>query len=156
MGLWIWAVVGAVSLAGARPAHAQLTNTDKQALAQLALQWAVDGGIPDVKLLKDAPKLVVVDQNLPPRTELHIAKRTVTLLPPIRVQVAADMHSDFLYFRFGPIAGDKNHATVPIALVWAVGVRSKAQYLSGGGTTLQFQQRDGKWTLLPVNERWSS
>jgi hypothetical protein len=45
---------------------------------------------------------------------------------------------------------------VPIALVWAVGMQSKTPYLSGGGATLQFEQRDGKWTLLPVNERWAS
>ena len=139
-----------------RAAHAQLSIADKQALAQLALQWAVDGGIPDVKLLKDASKVVVMDENLPPGTELHVPNRTVALESPMRIQVLADMAGDFLYFRLGPFTGDKDHATVPIALVWAVGVRSKTPYLSGGGTTLQFEHRGGKWTLLPVNERWTS
>lgn len=162
IGLWTCAAIAAVgalcacACACAGPAQAQLSVADKQALAELALQWAVDGGIPDVMLLKGPSKLVVLNTNLPAHTQLHVPNRTVSLLSPIRIQTQADMLGDFLYFRFGPVASDKGRATVSIALVWAVGVRSKTPYLSGGGATLQFEQRDGKWTRLPVNERWAS
>jgi hypothetical protein len=149
------AVLVAVTL-GAGAAAAQLPTADKQTLAELALRWAVDGGIPDVKLLQDPSKLVVIDQNLPPRVALRVPNRTVEVQSPLQIQVRADMEADFLYFRLGPFTGDKDHASVPIALVWAVGVRSKTPYLSGGGATLQFERRDGQWTLLPVSERWMS
>jgi hypothetical protein len=156
IAVWACAAVAAVGTLCAGPVQAQLSVADKQTLAELALQWAVDGGIPDVKLLKDPSKLVVLSTNLPPRTELHVPNRTVSLQSPISIQARADMRGDFLYFRFGPIARAQDHATVPIALVWAVGVRSKTAYLSGGGATLHFEQRDGKWTLRPVQERWAS
>jgi hypothetical protein len=120
------------------------------------LQWAVDGGIPDIKLLKDPANLVVVDINLPPRSELHVPNRTVSVLSPIRIQVQADTVADFLYFRLGPFSGEKGHTTVPIALLWSVGRQTKTPYLSGGGATLEFERRDGKWMLLPIHERWAS
>jgi hypothetical protein len=150
-------LLGVVLLAvGSRSAEAQLSNADKQALADMALQWAADGGIPDVKLLPNPTTLLVVNQNLPPRTTLHVANRTVMLESPLRIQVIADVAGDVMYFRLGPFAGEKGRASVAVALVWAVGVSSKAAYLSGGGATLQFEKRDGQWTLLPVNERWAS
>ena len=156
MGLWMCAAVVAVGTLRTGTAFAELSAADKQTLAELALQWAADGGIPDVKLQHDPSKLVVVNLNLPPNTVLRVPNRTVSLKSPMRIQAEADMVGDLLYFRLGPFTGDKDRATVAIALLWAIGVRSKTTYLSGGGSTLQFQQRDGKWTLLPVNERWTS
>jgi len=152
-------LLGAVLVAAlsvSRAAHAQLSNTDKQTLAELALRWAVDGGIPDVGLMKDPAQVFVEDHNLPPRPQLHVPQRTVTVASRIHLQAEADLHGDFLYFHFGPITGEQSRASVPITLVWAVGIGSKAVYLSGGGTTLQFELRHDKWTLLPVTERWTS
>lgn len=141
---------------GSRAARAELSNADKETLAGLALRWAIDGGIPDVKLMKDPSKVIVESQNLPPRVKLTVPQRTVKVTSLVHLQVEADMYGDFLYFHFGPLTGDERHASVPITLTWAVGVHSKTAYLSGGGTTLQFEMRDGKWTLLPVTERWTS
>ena len=42
---WIAVAVVAASVLAAPQAHAQLTAADKQAVAELALRWAVKGGI---------------------------------------------------------------------------------------------------------------
>jgi len=133
-----------------------VSNNDKQALAQMALVWALDGGIPDTTLMRDPADVVVERTNLPPRVELKVPQRTVRVVSLVHVQGEADVSGDLLYFHFGPITGNAQRASVPITLAWAVGVRSKEKYLSGGGTTLQFERRKGKWKLLPVTERWTS
>ena len=153
----LWAVMlCGVSVCLALRADAQLPNDDRRVLAGLALRWAVDGGIADVKLLSDPSKLVVVDENLPKGTELVVPGRTVSLQSPIRIQAIADRWGDFLYFRIGPFEGEKDHATVRISLLWAVGRDSKTPQQSGGGAALRFERRDGVWTLLPVTELWAS
>ncbi len=140
----------------AAPACADLADADKQTLAELALRWAVDGGIADVTLMKDASTLVVVDTQLPPGVRLVVQGRTVRVLAPAAIQAEADRTGDFLYFRFDRFAGDARRASLPIALVWAVGKGSTVHYLSGGGATLDFERRDGAWILLPVSNRWMS
>ena len=138
------------------PACADVTDADKKTLAELALRWAVDGGITDVKLMKDASTLVVAETHLPPGVRLAVEGRTVRVLAPAAIQAEADRAGDFLYFRFDRFAGDAGRTSVPIALVWAVGKGSTVHYLSGGGATLEFERRDGAWVLLPVSNRWMS
>jgi hypothetical protein len=140
----------------AAPACAEVADADKKTLAELALRWAVDGGIADVKLMKDASTLVVVDTHLPPGVRLAVAGRTVRVLTSAAIQAEADRAGDFLYFRFDRFTGDARRASVPIALVWAVGKGSTVHYLSGGGATLDFEQRNGTWVLLPVSNQWMS
>ena len=154
--LWLLGALGVVALCGQGAAQAQVSNADKKTLAELALAWAMDGGIPDTKLMQNPTEIVVETHNLPPKVDLHLRKRKVMVRSLIQLQAVADVYGDFLYFHFGPITGKDKHASVPITLTWAVGVRSKEKYLSGGGTTLQFELRKGKWTLLPVTERWTS
>ena len=144
----LWSVAG--------PACADVTDADKKTLAELALRWAVDGGIADVKLMKDTTTLVVVDTHLPAGVRLAVEGRTVRVLTPAAIQAEADRVGDFLHFRFDRVTGDASHASVPIALVWAVGKGSTVLYLSGGGATLDFERRDGAWVLLPVSNRWMS
>jgi len=98
----------------------------------------------------------VLDANLPPGTRLQLAGRKVEVHSLAVMQALADMRGDFLYFRLGPFAEKDQRVNVPIALVWSVSVKSTAQYLSGGGATLEFEQRDGAWRQLPVTNRWSS
>jgi hypothetical protein len=148
-------ILGLVSAVVA-PACADVADADKKTLAELALRWAVDGGIADVALMKDPSTLVVVDTHLPPGVRLAVAGRTVRVLAPAAIQAEADRAGDLLYFRFDRFAGDARRASVPIALVWAVGKGSTVHYLSGGGATLDFEQRDGAWVLLPVSNRWMS
>jgi len=143
-------------LSVAAPACADVADVDKKTLAELALRWAVDGGIADVTLMKDASKLVVVDTHLPPGVRLAVQGRTVRVLAPAAIQAEADRAGDFLFFRFDRFAGDARRASVPIALVWAVGKGSTVHYLSGGGATLDFERRDGAWILLPVSNQWMS
>jgi hypothetical protein len=133
-----------------------MSATDQHTLAEMALRWAIDGGIPDFKLVKDPSTLIVARTNLPKAPNLRLPGRTVVLLSPQRIQARADAQGDFLYFRFDRWGGDARHATVAIALIWAVSRTSKEHYLSGGGATLEFQKRDDTWQLLPVNERWTS
>ena len=136
-------------------ADTKLSPADKRSLAELALQWAVDGGIPDFKLVKDPANLVVSNANLD-KLQVKLTDHKVTILPPRNIQARADKEGDFLYFRFGRFGGDADRATVAIALVWAVGKDSEAQYLSGGGATLKFEKRDDKWQMLPVTNKWMS
>ncbi len=138
------------------PADAKLADTDTITLAQMALEWAVGGGISDFKLVKDPANLIVANSNLPKNAKLQLPGRTVTVFPPLRIQAEADFKGDFLYFRFNSLKGDKQRASVVIALVWAVSRNSQTQYLSGGGATLDFERRDGKWQLLPVTNMWMS
>ncbi len=151
------------STAFAGPAPPKLSAADKRALAEMALQWAIAGGVDDFKLVKDPANLVVSTANLPEKTELHVPGHTVTILSPRAIQARADKQGDFLYFRFDGLSfkdgfrlNKFGQAEVPIALTWAVSIHSTTQYLSGGGATLTFEKRNGKWELLPVTNRWMS
>jgi hypothetical protein len=138
------------------PAQAKLSAADKQAVAQLAVEWAVNGGISDYKLVKNPADVIVADFNLPKGTHLQLPGRRVTLYSLLLIQALADRNGDFLYFRFNHFTGDAQHATVAIALVWAISAKSRTPYLSGGGATLEFEKHDGKWKMLPVTNRWMS
>ncbi len=140
----------------AAPARAVLSDVDKKTLAEMALQWAFDGGISDVKLMKDPSNAVVANFNLSRDMKLALPGRTINLYSLLYIQALANRTGDFLYFRFDRFDGDTEHAKVAIALVWAVAENSKTQYLSGGGATLDFVKRDGKWQLQPVLNRWMS
>jgi hypothetical protein len=138
------------------PAQAALSNDDKKALAEMALQWAIDGGIADFKLVKDPTQLIVANLNLPKGIKLELPGRTISVDSLLLIQTKANRFGDFLYFRFDRFTGDAEHAQIAIALTWAVGEHSTTQYLSGGGATLDFEKRDGKWQLQPVMNRWQS
>lgn len=138
------------------PAQAALSDADKKTLAEMALQWAISGGISDFKLVKDPASLVVANFNLPSDVKLEVPGRTIYLYSLLRIQAEANHGGDFLYFRFNRFEGDQDHAKVAIALVWAVAEHSQTHYLSGGGATLDFEKRDGKWQLQPVMNRWMS
>ena len=140
----------------ALPAQAALSDADKKTLAEMAMQWAIDGGIGDFKLVKDPSTLVVATFNLPKNVKLELPGRTINLFSLLRIQAEANHGGDFLYFRFNRFDGDDHHAKVAIALVWAVAENSQTQYLSGGGATLEFEKHDGKWQLQPVMNRWQS
>jgi len=148
--------VVALSTLIATPARAVLSDADKKTLAEMALQWAFDGGISDVKLMNDPSNLVVANFNLSRDMKLELPGRTINLYSLLSIQAQADRSGDFLYFRFDRIDGNAEHAKVAIALVWAVGEHSGKQYLSGGGATLDFVKRDSKWQLQPVMNRWMS
>lgn len=139
-----------------RGAQAKLNDADTRALAEMALAWVIDGGLSDFKLVKDPANLVVASTNLPPKTELRLPGHKVVVISPLRIQVHADVHGDYLYFQLTGFTGNEDHASLGIALVWAVSVNSTAQYLSGGGATLEFEKRDGKWAMLPVTNKWKS
>lgn len=145
-----------LSALAATTARAALPDADKKTVAEMALRWAIDGGISDFKLVKDPANLVVATLNLPDGMKLELPGRAIRLLSLPQVQVEADHGGDFLYFRFDRLDGDQEHATVAIALVWAVAENSQTQYLSGGGATLEFEKHDGKWKLQPVMNRWMS
>ena len=140
----------------ATPVPAAVSDADKKTLAEMALQWAIDGGISDVKLVKDPENPIVANVNLPKNVKLELPGRKISVLAVPRIQAEANRGGDFLYFRFNRFEGDQNHVKVAIALIWAVGEHSKTQYLSGGGATLDFEKRDGKWQLQPVMNRWMS
>jgi hypothetical protein len=80
----------------------------------------------------------------------------VLLISLPRIQTQADRAGDLLYFRFDRFKGNEQHASVGIALIWAVSAKSKEVYLSGGGATLEFEKVNGKWQMLPVANRWAS
>jgi len=155
LGVWLGSVMAVCTLLPA-PTWAVLADADKQTIAELSIQWAIDGGIGDFKLLKDPSNLVVANFNLPKGAKLVLPGRTIQLFSLLRIQAEANHSGDFLYFRFNRLDGDGEHAKVAIALVWAVAEHSATQYLSGGGATLDFERRDGKWQLQPVTNRWMS
>jgi hypothetical protein len=134
-----------------------LSDADKETLGSLALQWAVDGGIGDVQLLKQPTRLIVLAQHLPSSARIQVPNRTVVLWSLIRIQAQADIAGDFLYFRIGPFESRNQRVRVPIKLEWAISVKEQhLPYLSGGGAILEFERKDGKWERLPVVEQWSS
>lgn len=155
LGAWLGGLLALGALVPA-PARAVLADTDKQTIAELSLQWAVEGGIGDFKLLKDPSHLIVANFNLPKDATLTLPGRSIQLLSLLRIQAEANHGGDFLYFRFNRLDGDGEHAKVAIALIWAVAEHSTTQYLSGGGATLDFEKHDGKWQLQPVMNRWMS
>ena len=142
--------------AAARPAPGELPAADKRTLAELALQWAVDGGLADFTRVKDPAKLLVSTANLGPKMVLKLPGRSVSILSPARLQAQADNSGDFLYFRFGPFRRDQQGTRVTLSLAWAVSTHSSTLYLSGAGATLHFEKHAGKWRLLPVTDRWMS
>ncbi len=147
-----------VALAIATPAAAEngLSAVDRRVLAEKALRWAIDGGISDFHLVKDPSHVIIANVNLEGVPELSLPHRAAVILTPQAIQARADGKGDFLYFRFDRFSGDAAHARVVLSLVWAVGATSQEHYLSGGGATLEFEQRDRQWRLLPVTERWAS
>lgn len=157
---WRWRGVLCVCLLAAglqaHAAHAELSVDDTRTIVELALQWAVDGGIPDFSLATNKTDLVVANQSLPLNLKPQVPKHTVTILSLLQIQARADITGDFLYFRFGELSEEDQRVRVPIGLFWAVGMNSTKQYVSGGGSVLDFEKRDGKWTLLPVTNRWMS
>jgi len=155
LGIWLGSVITLYALLPAA-APAALADADKQAIAELSLQWAIEGGISDFKLLKDPSHLIVANFNLPKGVKLALPGRTIQLFSLLRIQAEANHGGDFLYFRFNRLDGDGEHAKVAIALMWAVAEQSATQYLSGGGAMLDFEKHDGKWQLQPVMNRWMS
>jgi len=155
LGVWLGSALAFCAILPA-PARAALSDADKQTIAELSLQWAIEGGIGDFKLVKDPANLVVANFNLPKGVTLGLPGRAIQLFSLLRIQAEANHGGDFLYFRFNRLEGDGEHAKVAIALVWAVAEHSATQYLSGGGATLDFEKRDGKWQLQPVMNRWMS
>lgn len=153
--LWLGTVV-AVSALLSSTASAVLSQADQKTLAEMSLQWAIDGGIGDFKLVKDPTNLVVATFNLQKGMKLELPGRTLQLFSLLRIQAEANHSGDFLYFRFNRLEGDGEHAKVAVALIWAVAEHSATQYLSGGGAMLDFEKRDGKWQLQPVMNRWMS
>jgi hypothetical protein len=149
-------ICAAMAAFTAVPAQGALSDADKKTLAEMALQWAIDGGIGDFKLVKNPINLIVANFNLPKDVKLEVPGRTINLFSLLRIQAEANHGGDFLYFRFNRLEGEAEQAKVAIALVWAVGEQSSTQYLSGGGATLDFEKRDGKWQLQPVMNRWGS
>ena len=138
------------------PYAGKMPDADKRILAEMALQWAVSGGLSDVHLLKDPSHVIVSEANLPQNVTLRLRDRTVTVLSPKDIQQRADGEGDFLYFKFGSFHHAKQRASVGLSLVWAVAATSTTAYLSGGGATLEFQKRDRRWELLPVANQWIS
>jgi len=155
LGLGLGAVV-ALSALFPSTAPAVLSQADQKTLAEMSLQWAIDGGIGDFKLVKDPTNLIVANFNLRKDVKLELPGRTLQLFSLLRIQAEANHSGDFLYFRFNRFEGDGEHAKVAIALIWAVAENSPTQYLSGGGAMLDFEKRDGKWQLQPVMNRWMS
>jgi len=154
-GTWL-ATMLALCLPVASPARAALSDADKKTIVEMALQWGIDGGIADFKLVKDRATFVVANFNLPKNVKLELPGHTINVFSLLRIQAEANYGGDFLYFRFNRLDGDAEHAKVAIALVWAVSEHSTTQYLSGGGADLDFEKRDGKWVLQPVMNRWMS
>ena len=153
----VWLILAAILFLGsARPVCAVVSAADEGTLAGMALQWALAGGIPDVKLLKDPSTLMVADFNLRRGIQLTVPGHNIALASLPHIQAHADLKGDMLYFRFDRFTGDASHATVAIALVWAVSANSTAHYLSGGGATLEFEKVNGAWQLKPVKQRWVS
>ncbi len=153
--------VGAVAVAWsvllAAGAAQALSHADKQTLASLALQWAVEGGIGDVGLLKDPTRLIVAAHYVPSDALLVVPNRTVVLMSLVRIQAHADVTGDFLYFVIGPFQARGERVRVPVKLEWAISVNEQhLPHLSGGGAILEFERKDGQWQRLPVVEQWSS
>ncbi len=142
--------------AATTPVPTKLSAEDQKAMAELALKWAADGGLQDVKLMKDPSTLVVANTGLPAKVVLEVPDHKVVVAPLVRIQAMADSRGDFLYFRFGRFTGTPQRASLSISLVWMVSEQSRTPYLSGGGATLDFEKRDGKWELLPVSNHWMS
>ncbi|HVM98514.1 MAG TPA: hypothetical protein VMT89_19115 [Candidatus Acidoferrales bacterium] len=165
MGRRLWIAAAAVSLLWRATLAADLKGTptaapfgasDEVTIAEMALQWAMDGGIADFHLVKDPNIAIVADLNLPKNAALKLTGHKVSLLSMQDIQSMADEHGDLLYFRFAPFKQRDERIDVPISLVWAVGAKSTTIYMSGGGATLSFKRQNGKWVLLPVTEHWMS
>lgn len=146
----------AVAIATLAAAQDGLSAVDRRVLAERALRWAIEGGISDFRLVKDPSHVIVANVNLDGIPGLNIPRRAAVIMSPQAIQARADGKGDFLYFRFDRFSGDAAHARVVLSLVWAVAATSHERYLSGGGATLEFEQRDRQWRLLPVTESWSS
>lgn len=153
--LWSTILLVTATTVGAAPARA-LTGEDKQTLAVMAMQWVIDGGLADFKLIPDPNTLLVANVGLPKGFTLTLPGRKVTIQSPVKIQARADLGTDLLYFRLGPFAGTDERPSVSVALQWAVSVRRASQQPAlGSGATLEFERRAGTWHLLPVTQRWT-
>ena len=69
-----WALLATVRVVAAVPFD--FSDADKRTMAGIGLQWAVDGGVADFKLVKDPASLIVSTANLPARTALNDSQRS--------------------------------------------------------------------------------
>ena len=155
---WRFLLVGS-TLAGVLSApvgaYAGLSAEDKKALAETAIQWAIDGGLPDFKFVKEPEKLVVLNTYLPQGAKLELPGRKLAVTSLVRIQATADVGTDVTYFRFGPFSGGDARASGSIALVPVQSIRNPAGGGGSSGADLEFEKRDAKWVVSRVADRWT-
>jgi len=139
----------------AMPARADPPKDDKQTLATLAVQWAVTGGLAEFQRVPAGADLIVAKVNLPAGVSIDLPGRKAVMMSLARIQAQADIKGDTVYFRLGPINGNAQRATLPVALLWAASIKNPAAAVTGSGALLEFEKHDGKWQRVNVTGEWA-
>ncbi|MBU1717420.1 MAG: hypothetical protein KKG70_17640 [Proteobacteria bacterium] len=148
-------ILNLIALASCQPSQ-KITAKDITEVMRLTLERALAAQeIPDYDLIEDTANIVLSSENVNPSLLPQISGVTLTLLSPEQIQEKADRQGDFLYLRFKEITVEDSKIIVSLESAWAIGKNSTTAYLSGGGFTVEYHRKDGKW-VGEVTVTWIS
>ena len=156
-------IINLIALASCQPSQ-KITDKDITEVMRLTLELALAAQeIQDYNLIEDKANIVLSSENVDPSLLPQISGVTLTLHSPEQIQEKADQQGDFLYLRFKEITpalsvaeGVKDSKIiVSLENAWAIGKNSTTAYLSGGGFTVEYHLKNGKW-VGEVTVTWIS
>lgn len=131
-------------------------NEEEELVKRVIEIAVVSGKIPDYNLIKDKKNIIISSENIESNLLGVLAGMKFTILTPLEIKEKANKEGDFLYLKFKKIDINIMKATISIDNNWAVDNKSKVSYLSGGGMTITFHKRFGKWIEDTTREMWIS
>ncbi len=140
--------------AGQKEAAEELTKEEKAALIKLSLELAlVEKRIPDYNIIEGQDHFLLSTENITAELVPQLEGINLILLEPKEIQERADSRGDYVYyFRF-----KKFKTEGPKVLVYLDNVpmyaKNPTRMAFGGGFTVEFQKKDGKW-VSKITESW--
>ena len=138
------------------PLKTKDTNLNEELIKRVIEIAVVSGKIPDYNLIKDKNNIIISSENIESTLSGVLSGMNYTILTPLEIKGKANKEGDFLYLKFKKIDINIMKATISIDNTWSLGNNSKFSYLSGGGMTITFHKRFGKWIEDTTREMWIS
>ncbi len=135
----------------------KLTDEDKAELIKLALEMAlVKKEIPDYNQIQKQEHFLLSTENIKPELVPEIKGIKLILLEPEEIQERADKKGDLIfYFRFKKLKAEGSKILVYLDNIPMYAKNFTQRFLLGGGFTIEFQKKDGKWVCV-IPTSWIS
>ncbi len=120
-----------------------IDETDRAKVVKLTLEKAID------RLLTAEEKrkgFILSTRNIKPEWIKNEPNLQIRIMSQESIQQKADHDGDFLYMSFSEVEVRGSCIAVSVDYSWAVGKDSKFGYVSGGGLSIEYRKKAGKWT----------